>query len=49
MDDALSKKLDDLKTEYSKTKYNKATNKHLGILRRKIAEIKVEIEIKGRR
>lgn len=36
----LEGKLEELKKEYSKTKYNKATNKHLGILRRKIAEVK---------
>ena len=34
----LESRLDELTTEYSKTKYNKATNKHLGILRKKIAE-----------
>ncbi|MGC8669767.1 MAG: GTPase [Candidatus Micrarchaeia archaeon] len=37
---ALEEKLETLKEEYSKTKYNKATDKHLGILRRKIAEVK---------
>ncbi len=45
---ALEGKLDELKEEYSKTKYNKATNKHLGILRRKIAEVKKEIVESGR-
>lgn len=39
----LENKLDELKSEYSKTKYNKATNKHLGILRKKIANVKKEI------
>ncbi|MGC8651739.1 MAG: GTPase [Candidatus Micrarchaeia archaeon] len=41
--DLLEQKLDELKGEYSKTRYNKATNKHLGILRRKIAEVKKEM------
>ena len=41
--DTLNTKLDELKKEYSKTKHNKATNKHLGILRRKIAETKKDI------
>jgi uncharacterized protein len=39
----LESRLDELTTEYSKTKYNKATNKHLGILRKKIAEVKKDI------
>ncbi|MGC8687137.1 MAG: GTPase [Candidatus Micrarchaeia archaeon] len=39
----LEEKLESLKEEYSKTKYNKATNKHLGILRRKIAEVRKEL------
>ena len=30
--DTLNTKLDELKKEYSKTKHNKATNKHLRIL-----------------
>ncbi len=42
----LQQKLEELKKEYSKTKYNKATNKHLGILRRKIANIKKELASK---
>lgn len=41
--EALDKRLEELQNEYSKTKYNKATNKHLGILRKKIAEVKKEI------
>ncbi len=41
--DVLEKKLEELKDEYSGTKYNKATNKHLGILRAKIAEVKKDI------
>ncbi len=44
----LEEKLEELKGEYSKTKYNKATNKHLGILRRKIAEIKKDIIAAGK-
>ncbi|MGI0100776.1 MAG: GTPase [Candidatus Micrarchaeaceae archaeon] len=36
----LEDELDRLTSEYSKTKYNKATNKHLGILRKKISEVK---------
>lgn len=39
----LESKLEELQKEYSKTKYNKATNKHLGILRKKIATIKKEM------
>ncbi|MDE1869179.1 MAG: 50S ribosome-binding GTPase [Candidatus Micrarchaeota archaeon] len=39
----LEEKLQELKDEYKNTKYNKATNIHLGILRRKIAETKKEI------
>ncbi len=45
----LEKRLDELKEEYSNTKYNKATNKHLGILRRKIADIKEGIVEAGKR
>ena len=44
----LENKLEELSTEYSKTKYNKATNKHLGILRKKISGIKKEITEAGR-
>ncbi|MGI0141288.1 MAG: OBG GTPase family GTP-binding protein [Candidatus Micrarchaeales archaeon] len=36
----LQKKLGELEKEYSKTSYNKATNKHLGLLRAKIANVK---------
>ncbi|MEM3827259.1 MAG: GTPase, partial [Candidatus Micrarchaeaceae archaeon] len=39
----LEEKLSELKSEYSKTKYNKATDKHLGILRFKIAKVKREL------
>lgn len=45
---ALENKLDELKSEYSKTKYNKATNKHLGILRKKISQVKKEIIESGK-
>lgn len=37
---ALQNKLDELQKDYSKTKYNKATNKYLGILRSKMAKIR---------
>ncbi len=43
MDEFLNNELDELKEEYSKTKYNKATNRYLGILRAKISNIKKEI------
>lgn len=43
---ALEDKLQELREEYSKTKYNKATNKHLGILRKKIAKIRKELSEK---
>ena len=43
------RKIDELKEQYSKTKYNKATNKYLGMLRAKIAGIKREIESQGRK
>lgn len=39
----LEGKLEELREEYAKTKHNKATNKHLGILRRKIAGIRKEM------
>jgi small GTP-binding protein len=39
----LEGKLKELREEYAKTKHNKATNKHLGILRRKIANIKKDM------
>ncbi len=44
-------KLEELEKEYSNTKYNKATNKHLGILRAKIARTKRDIieSSKGRK
>ena len=37
---ALQNKLDELQESYSKTKYNKATNKYLGILRSKMSRIR---------
>ena len=43
------KKIGELKEQYSKTKYNKATNKYLGIIRAKIAKIRREIESHSRR
>ncbi|MEM3252836.1 MAG: GTPase, partial [Candidatus Micrarchaeaceae archaeon] len=45
-DSAASRKLDELLDEYSRTKYNKATDKHLGILRAKIAKIRKELSSK---
>lgn len=39
----LDAKLKELHDEYAKTKHNKATNKHLGILRRKIADVRKEM------
>ncbi len=36
----LQEKLDELQESYSKTKYNKATNKYLGILRSKMAKLR---------
>lgn len=44
---ALEEKLKELREEYAKTKHNKATNKHLGILRRKMANIKKEMTKKS--
>jgi small GTP-binding protein len=40
---ALEQKLEELKEEYSKTKANKKTNYHLGLLRAKISETKKDI------
>lgn len=45
----LESKLDEYQKEYSKTKHNKATNLHLGILRAKIADVKKEIVEAGKR
>jgi hypothetical protein len=45
----LKEKLDEYQDEYSNTKYNKATNKHLGILRFKIAKAKRDIEEASKR
>ncbi len=46
--DFLSTELKRLQDEYSSTSYNKATNKHLGILRAKIAKVKRGIEAAGK-
>ncbi len=45
----LEEKIEELQKEYSKTKYNKATNKYLGILRAKIAAAKRKISSQKRR
>ncbi|MDE1871650.1 MAG: 50S ribosome-binding GTPase [Candidatus Micrarchaeota archaeon] len=45
---SLENRLDELTKEYSKTKYNKATNKHLGILRKKISQVKKDIIESGK-
>ena len=47
--DSLTTKLDELSKEYAKTKHNKATNLHLGILRAKIARIKKEITVASKK
>jgi small GTP-binding protein len=47
--EALSSKLEELEEEYSKTKINKATNKHVGALRAKIAKVKRDIVESGKR
>ncbi|MDE1866048.1 MAG: 50S ribosome-binding GTPase [Candidatus Micrarchaeota archaeon] len=47
--EALEGKLEEYKKEYAKTKHNKATNLHLGILRAKIADVKKEIVEAGKR
>ncbi|MCL5433935.1 MAG: 50S ribosome-binding GTPase [Candidatus Marsarchaeota archaeon] len=46
---ALEEKLGELKAEYSKTKDNKKTNKHIRILRAKIAKVKREIIVASKR
>lgn len=45
----LEEKIEELQEQYSKTKYNKATNKYLGILRSKIADAKKKISSQKRR
>ncbi len=45
-ENATGSKLKELEDEYSKTKHNKATNKHLGILRAKIAKLKKDLSAK---
>jgi hypothetical protein len=47
-EESLKTALEELQTEYSKTKYNKATNKYLGILRAKISTVKKEIIESGK-
>lgn len=42
----LKNKLTELEEQYSKTKYNKATNKYLGILRAKMARLRKEMATK---
>ncbi len=42
-------RLQELQEEYAKTKYNKATDKYLGILRAKIAKVKAEMREKKRK
>ncbi|MCL5413231.1 MAG: 50S ribosome-binding GTPase, partial [Candidatus Marsarchaeota archaeon] len=44
-----ARKLEELKESYSKTKYNKATNKYLGQLRAKIAKIRKDMESSSRK
>jgi hypothetical protein len=45
-DNAMGAKLEELEEEYAKTKHNKATNKHLGILRAKIAKLRHDMTSK---
>ncbi|MDE1873612.1 MAG: 50S ribosome-binding GTPase [Candidatus Micrarchaeota archaeon] len=45
----LEQKLEELQEQYSKTKYNKATNKYLGILRSKMAKVRRTLADKRRR
>ncbi len=47
-EEGLKTRLEELQGEYSKTRYNKATNKHLGILRAKISKVKKEIVESGK-
>ena len=47
--ESLTTKLGELSEEYAKTKHNKATNLHLGILRAKIARIRKEIVASGKK
>ncbi|MGC8676468.1 MAG: OBG GTPase family GTP-binding protein [Candidatus Micrarchaeia archaeon] len=47
--DALEEKLKELQEEYARTKYNKVTDKHLGILRAKMAKIRREIEARSKK
>ncbi|MEM3791402.1 MAG: GTPase [Candidatus Micrarchaeaceae archaeon] len=43
-EEKIYREIEELREEYSKTKDNKATNKHIGILRAKIAKLKKELE-----
>ncbi len=45
-DQGLKNKLTELEEQYSKTKYNKATNKYLGLLRAKMAKVRKEMATK---
>ena len=47
--DALEEKLKELQEEYANTKYNKATDKHLGKLRERMAKLRREIAIKSKK
>lgn len=47
--DKLIERLQELKDEYAKTKDNKATNKYVGKLRAKIASVKKDIILAGKR
>ncbi len=47
--DALEEKLQELQEEYANTKYNKATDKHLGKLRERMAKLRREIAEKSKK
>ncbi len=47
--DALEERLRELQEEYSRTKYNKATDKHLGLLRARMAKLRREIEERSKK
>jgi ribosome-interacting GTPase 1 len=49
MEDKLEERLNELKDQYSKTKYNKSTNKYLGILRAKMAKVNKEMKNRKRK
>ncbi len=48
-DNLILQRLEELREEYANTKYNKATDKHLGILRAKIAKLVRELNKKSRK